>query len=513
MGTRQISVLITDLDNTLFDWVDIWHKPFRAMLDEILKISELKEEQLLPEIREIHQRHGTSEYAFLIGEIPSLKALHPDGDLNEIYNSAIHIYRKVRKDVLRLYPGVLETLVHLKGRGVLIVGYTESMAFYSNFRVKRLGLDGVIDFIYSPEDHDVPKNVDITALRKNPSSFYDLLKTVHRHTPKGELKPNPDVLRKIISDVGAKVEECIYVGDSKMKDVAMAQDVGVADVWAKYGGAQHKDEYGLLRAVSHWSEDDVSREMKILESGGGANPSHVLQASFAEVLSIFDFIRFTGGASFAPSDVAQGAYQPLPASMPIIVEAWKKIVDVQQHFNDLELRIRNLFITVMAAIISAGAVVFQRKIGLHLGDVTISLSLAIILVGMLAVQLFHFMDRHWYHRLLVGAVKQAIFIEGKYKTILPEISLSASIGDESPKEVKGKFARFIIGIIINDERFSEKHVLHSDAKVALFYKSVMAVLIVMLLGLSLVGGVKIDNESLLSISWAFITSLFRCVFH
>jgi hypothetical protein len=32
----------------------------------------------------------------------------------------------------------------------------------------------------------------------------------------------------------------------------------------------------------------------------------------------------------------------------LAVEAWKKTVDVQQHFNDLELRVRNFAITFTA---------------------------------------------------------------------------------------------------------------------------------------------------------------------
>ena len=33
------SALITDLDNTLFDWVEIWINCFSSMLEEIVKIS------------------------------------------------------------------------------------------------------------------------------------------------------------------------------------------------------------------------------------------------------------------------------------------------------------------------------------------------------------------------------------------------------------------------------------------------------------------------------------------
>ena len=90
----NVSVIITDLDNTLFDWVEIWYHSFSALVDRIEKDSNIQREQLLDEIREVHQRHGTSEYAFLIEEIPSLQSMHPNADLLQIYQPAIDDFRK-----------------------------------------------------------------------------------------------------------------------------------------------------------------------------------------------------------------------------------------------------------------------------------------------------------------------------------------------------------------------------------------------------------------------------------
>jgi len=92
----NVSVIITDLDNTLFDWVEIWYHSFSALVDRIEKDSNIQREQLLDEIREVHQRHGTSEYAFLIEEIPSLQSMHPNADLLQIYQPAIDDFRKAR---------------------------------------------------------------------------------------------------------------------------------------------------------------------------------------------------------------------------------------------------------------------------------------------------------------------------------------------------------------------------------------------------------------------------------
>jgi FMN phosphatase YigB (HAD superfamily) len=152
----QHTTLISDFDNTLYDWFQMWDRSFNAMLTEIRRVSGLGEDILIPQIREIHQRHGTSEYSYLIEEMPALKAAFPDQDLTIVFDEAIHLHRRARKESLALYPGVIETLTWLRSQGVLIVLYTDSLAYYTNFRVRRLGLDALVDFVFSPPDHDLP---------------------------------------------------------------------------------------------------------------------------------------------------------------------------------------------------------------------------------------------------------------------------------------------------------------------------------------------------------------------
>ena len=284
-------VLITDLDNTLFDWVELWVRCFSAMLEELVVISGVSKSQLLPEISIVHQKHGTSEYSFLIEELPSLQKFLAGRNALEVFAPAVNAFREKREEYLVLYPGVAETLQELKNRGTLIVGYTESMAFYSNYRVRKLGLDGVFDYIFCPEDHIVPDNVEET--RRYPAEHYVLKSTIQHHTPKGSKKPDVDVLLWIVSDLSLKTSECVYIGDSLMKDIAMANDCGIDSVWAKYGVAHKRDEYKLLQEVTHWTPAEVEREQKIREREH-VSPSFVLDEGFAELLSIFDFQSFTG---------------------------------------------------------------------------------------------------------------------------------------------------------------------------------------------------------------------------
>ncbi|MCC3717076.1 HAD-IA family hydrolase [Rouxiella badensis] len=282
------SVLITDLDNTLFDWFSVWHRSFSAMLNETSRISGISTDILKAQIKPIHQKNGTAEYAFVLEEIPALKEKYGDRDnINKVFDSAIHLYRSERKKYLSLYPSVLDTLKHLKNTGVMIIGYTESKEYYSNYRISKLGLDGIIDILFSPEDHSIPTGVE-------PQTSYKLNKTINRNTPPGELKPNPKILKDIIASVNATCDECVYIGDSEMKDISMAKEAGIDAVFAKYGTthfSSNVDDYKLLVDVTHWTDSEVAREKEIKEEYKDIHADISIN-QFSELLSIFNFTRF-----------------------------------------------------------------------------------------------------------------------------------------------------------------------------------------------------------------------------
>lgn len=68
----QPRLLVTDLDNTLWDWFAAWHASFSAMLDRLIETSGVPAEVLEPQIRAVHQARGTAEYSFLLDEVPAL---------------------------------------------------------------------------------------------------------------------------------------------------------------------------------------------------------------------------------------------------------------------------------------------------------------------------------------------------------------------------------------------------------------------------------------------------------
>jgi hypothetical protein len=115
-----------------------------------------------------------------------------------------------------------------------------------------------------------------------------------------------------------------------------------------------------------------------------------------------------------------------------IIEIWKTIVEVQQHFNDIGMKIRGLFITIVVAIAAAQGFLLEKRLSVSIGPLQILYATIMPLIGAVATYLFYFMDRFWYHRLLQGAVSQAKFLEDKYKDELPELSLGAEISKIAP---------------------------------------------------------------------------------
>jgi hypothetical protein len=114
-----------------------------------------------------------------------------------------------------------------------------------------------------------------------------------------------------------------------------------------------------------------------------------------------------------------------------VVEFWKTAVQVQQHFNDLELRIRNFAVTALVGALGATAFALKEEYAIFLHGVRIQIAPGIPLAGMLGLWAFYFMDRHWYHRLLLGAVTHTVALE-KALTPPPHSGLSINIGDYSP---------------------------------------------------------------------------------
>lgn len=289
---KKISAVIFDVDNTLYDFTDFYNPAMTAMIEKIVEKSGIDKDQIIKEFRTIHQREGTSEYVFAIQELPSLNKLHPAENITELYDDAIHAFRSERKKHLKLYDGVLETLKQIKESGARVIAYTESPGFHAMSRLKKLGLDGVLDVVYSMPDHEIPDSKDMDVVRMYPKSNYRFEKTEMRFTPRGVLKPNPESIQAIIHDLNINEDQILYVGDHLMKDMAMAKKIGMNAAHASYGVYMDPAKYGLLRQISFWTEDMFEKEKKFHDSN--PMPPDVTLKSITDLMAHYDFVKYTG---------------------------------------------------------------------------------------------------------------------------------------------------------------------------------------------------------------------------
>lgn len=168
-----------------------------------------------------------------------------------------------------------------------------------------------------------------------------------------------------------------------------------------------------------------------------------------------------------------------------LLEVWKKTVDVQQHFNDIEWRIRGLALTVMTFTLgAAGLAAREGSEFWHL-----SLALLVLVVGSVLWLAFYVVDKVWYHPLLIGAVKHGTALETALG--VERAGLTHAISKASPYRVP----RVVFWVSLARRRERAKHVesevsegrpgpdraalkayarglpseLHSDDKLRVFY--------------------------------------------
>ncbi len=158
------------------------------------------------------------------------------------------------------------------------------------------------------------------------------------------------------------------------------------------------------------------------------------------------------------------------------LDLWKKSVDVQQHFNDIEFRIRGLALTVATFALGAGAV--AAKDAAAIGPV--SLGAAISVLGLFLWQAFYFVDRYWYHPLLKAAVAHGTKFEQELSSELESAGMTDAITKASPVKPQGFFTFFVP----RTKRRLRKP-LHSDDKIAVFYRIGTFVFIIAAIGLEL----------------------------
>ena len=152
--------------------------------------------------------------------------------------------------------------------------------------------------------------------------------------------------------------------------------------------------------------------------------------------------------------------QPRTLSQDELISMWEKTVDVQMHFNDLQLRIRNFAILIVSAFVGGFGVALKENFSVELHGTTIPVASLLFFFAALIWLAFYLMDTLWYHPLLMGAVEHGRLLEAEMQRLNGLTGLTETIKKNSPTKILG-------------------FEVHSKHKARVFYFSVFAALLLM----------------------------------
>jgi len=280
METRN-HILLTDIDNTLYDWSKFFAPSFRGMLHALAKRLDTSFEQLSQEFKEVYAKHDSLEYVFSIQELKSVRGLS-QSERYDIVRVGRGAFRVVQKFHLKPYDGVVRGLewLHLQGHQVICV--TNSPLYLAQMRLYELKLDRFIDGLVAWEGIDPPKNNFNPKYVTGKKRKHTRIKKFSTYT-KEHSKPNI-VPYELAIKLAQQPNGCFWsIGDSLLKDLEPAAKLGIRTIWAEYGSRfdpTTKNNQTLL-GITNWS----SEEVELTHDKRNFRPDHRIE-SFDEIEDI-----------------------------------------------------------------------------------------------------------------------------------------------------------------------------------------------------------------------------------
>jgi len=196
-----LKAVLFDLDNTLVDFMEMKKRcsqaAVRAMVEAGLGISEKKATGLL---FKMYSEHGIEDQNIFEKFLRKVR-----GEVDyRVLASGIAAYRRVKAGSLVPYPRVRETLIRLKGMGLVLGIVSDAPKMQAWLRLAEMNLAEFFDVVVALEDT-------------------------------GKLKPSKMPFKQALQKLGLEAEEVLFVGDNPERDIKGAKAMGMKTALAKYG--------------------------------------------------------------------------------------------------------------------------------------------------------------------------------------------------------------------------------------------------------------------------------------
>ena len=253
-------VLLTDIDNTLYDWTAFFAPGFRAMIHALSRELEIAKDTLYAECKKVFAQYQSLEYPFYIQELESVKSAGVERR-KHLIRSGRGAFNAVRKKWLQPYPGVVDTLKWLNRQGVLVVAVTNAPVYLSQQRLWDLKLDAWIEGLvgwegWEASGHDPVNQGFVGGGRIRRKTRVRNVVTV----PVEECKPGERHYSRAPEAFHARRSDAWAIGDSLAGDLEPAARLGIRTVWARYGATPYdpteKNMAARLR-ITPWNASRV----------------------------------------------------------------------------------------------------------------------------------------------------------------------------------------------------------------------------------------------------------------
>lgn len=226
ISTENLTCVIFDMDNTLFDFVDAKIRACQAIVDHIGcgKALELFQYFRRPGCG-FEDWNNIEDYISEIG-MYSLS----------MYDQCCQIYEAEKLRAVNPYPNTLLTLRELKNMGLKIAILTDAHSTNAKKRLEKTGLSKHLDELFS---------ADIT----------------------GSSKPSHHTFLFALEALGVQPCETLFVGDSLRRDIEPSKTLGMLTAYAAYGD-KNKDKYKRSESICpDFVLHDIREVLNILGSG------------------------------------------------------------------------------------------------------------------------------------------------------------------------------------------------------------------------------------------------------
>lgn len=299
-NNKKLALFITDIDNTIFDWVSYYVNAMQAMLYFVSAKTGVATEILASEARSVFARHKSIEYPFLIQELPSVNAYyghHLDDMLQQLVDPAREEFKRVGLPLLKPYDGVSETFTDLKRLhpDTPVVALTDAPRYVAMWKLNKLGVLHHFDAIYGLADPRLPTDTHLGRVKVDPRILLKHLQQSNfgyagkiRILPDEYEKPGTRGLKTVLMDfdIDENAEaksRTVWVGDNLRKDVGLGVRVGLRTMWAKYGTVFDQSLLTSLHAFS--PAENVHKNVALNPASDGSPKPDAILDQFSDILA------------------------------------------------------------------------------------------------------------------------------------------------------------------------------------------------------------------------------------